>query len=397
MTDRDEPLRVAVATGGRFHSFDLARQLQRAGALACIHTGYPRFKLRDTGVRPESIDSFPWLTTLYMALIRWSHLPRWVERELAWAANGALDRRFARRIVEGTIACDVVSALSGGGLAIGRAAHARGIAYVCDRGSSHIAVQDRLLREEYGMLGMEWPGVDPRVIEKERAEYAEADAITVPSGFAVDSFVAEGVARDKLHCIPYGVNLDRFKPTAPRDSEFRVLYVGSLSVRKGIHYLLRAFTRAALPRARLVLVGGGSAEGEELLRRYPVSNLELTGHLSPERVAEQMSRASVLVLPSVEDGFGIVLCQALACGCPILATAHTGGPDLVSGDDVGFVVPIRDAEALADRLTRLYRDRSLLAAQSAAALDRVRRIGGLDEYGRLSLDLFCGLARRRAS
>lgn len=390
-------MRVAVATGGRFHSFDLARQLERAGALACIHTGYPRFKLRDTGVDPALIDSFPWLTTLYMALIRWPRLPRSIERELAWAANGALDRRFARRIASGAVACDVVSALSGGGLAIGRAAHARGIAYVCDRGSSHIAVQDRLLREEYGLLGMAWPGVDPRVIDKERAEYAEADAITVPSGFAVESFAGEGVSRDKLHCVPYGVNLERFKPSAPRAGEFRVLYVGSLSVRKGIHYLLQGFARAALPGARLVLVGGGSAEGDELLRRYPVGNLELTGHLPPEKVAEQMSRASVFVLPSVEDGFGIVLCQALACGCPILATTNTGGPDLVSNEDVGFVVPIRDADAIAEKLTRLHRDPVLLAAQSAAAIARVRRIGGLEEYGRLSLALFQRLARERVS
>jgi glycosyltransferase involved in cell wall biosynthesis len=395
MTGASHPLRVAVATGGRFYSFDLARELDRAGALACIHTGYPRFKLGDTGVDPARIDSFPWLTTLYMALIHWPRLPRRIERELAWAANGALDRRFARKIANGRVDCDVVSALSGGGLAIGQAAHARGIAYVCDRGSSHIAVQDRLLREEYAMLDLDWPGVDPRVVAKERAEYALADAIALPSGFAVDSFVSEGIPRAKLHHIPYGVDLERFRRTQPRAAEFRVLYVGSLSVRKGIHYLLQGFARAGLANARLVLVGGASTEGDELIRRFPVTGLERTGHLPPDQVAREMSRASVLVLPSIEDGFGLVLTQALACGCPILATTNTGGPDLVTGEDVGFVVPIRDPDALAERLVQLQQAPALLAAQSAAAVERVRRLGGWDEYGRRALALFQALAAVR--
>jgi len=390
-------VRVAVATGGRFHSFDLARELDRLGALACIHTGYPRFKLRDTGIDPRRVRTFPWLTTPYMALVRWPQLPRWVERELAWLATCALDRRFARLIASGSVACNVVSALSGGGLAIGRAAKARGIAYVCDRGSSHIEVQDRLLREEYGSLGMHWPGVDPRVIDRERAEYDLADAITLPSGFAVDSFLGQGVARTKLHLVPYGANLERFHRICARDQEFRVLFVGSLSVRKGIHHLLQGFARARLSNARLVLVGGISVEGNELLRRFPVERLELTGHLGWDGVAREMSRASVLVLPSIEDGFGLVLCQALACECPIIATTNTGGPDLVQGEDVGYVVPIRNADAIADRLTRLHDSPDLLAAKSAAALHRVRGMGGWEAYGRRSLDLFQRLAAGRGT
>lgn len=390
-------LQVAVATTGRFHSFDLASELDRAGALACIHTGYPRFKLRDTGLDRGKIDSFPWLTTLYMAMLRWPALPLRIEREMAWAANGALDRNLARKIARDRVACDVISVISGRGLITGRAAQARGIAYVCDRGSSHILVQDRLLREEYGSLGMPWPGIDPRVIDKELAEYATADAITLPSKFAVNSFIGQGVPRDRLHRIPYGANLSRFSRTQPADSEFRVLFVGALSVRKGIHYLLQAFARARLPHARLVFVGGASAESEELFRRFPVSNVERTGHLPPEQVADQMSRASVLVLPSVEDGFGLVLCQALACGCPILATTNTGALDLVTGDDVGFVVPIRDPDAIADRLTRLHDDPAQRTAKSEAAVKRMRSIGGWGEYGRLSLELFQALADRRSA
>jgi glycosyltransferase involved in cell wall biosynthesis len=94
-----------------------------------------------------------------------------------------------------------------------------------------------------------------------------------------------------------------------------------------------------------------------------------------------MSRSHVLALPSVEEGLALVLGQAMACGCPVVATAATGAEDLFTDGIEGFIIPPRDPIALADRLQQLAGDPDLRARMSAAALARVKHLGGWDRYG----------------
>lgn len=383
-------LRVVVSTIGRFHSFDLARQLQRFDSLACIFSGYPRFKLRTTGVDPARIRTFPWIQTPYMALLRF----RLFQRHLARAWEHQAHLRHDRHVAANLPDCDLVSVLSGSGLRTGRAAIARGAVYVCDRGSSHIRYQDRILREEHARLGLPWPGVDPRVIEAEQAEYELADAITVPSTFVRDSFIAEGVAPEKLILAPYGVETAVFRRDRPRDGEFRVLFVGQLSVRKGLHTLLEAMAVARLPQVRLVLVGGALEHTAELLRRFPVANIECRGHLPRSEVIAEMSRASVQVMPSVEEGLAVSMAQGMACGCPLIATTNTGASNLFTDGVEGFIVPIRDPAVLADRIGRLYHDPALLERMSCAAEARVQALGGWNHYGETVHRAFTTLVAR---
>jgi glycosyltransferase involved in cell wall biosynthesis len=376
--------KVVVVTPGRFHSVDLAEQLQGAGRLAAIYTGYPRFKLRNTGVEPRLIRSFPWLQTPYMVGSRFQHFPQRMLAEIAWQSNELIDAYAARTLPE----CGLVSALSASGLKAGAEIQRRGGIYVCDRGSTHILWQQRILQEEYRRLGLPWHGIDPRVVEKEQAEYALCDAITLPSLFAMQSFIEMGIPMKKLRHVPYGVNLSAYKRSTKRTSNFRVLFVGQLSVRKGLHYLLDAFNRAALPGSELVLVGGRTPDTEALLKRHPVERLIMPGLLPREGVAQEMSRASVMVLPSIEDGFGLVQAQALSCGCPVIATTHTGAEDLFEDGREGFIVPPRDVAALTEKLTRLYHDPDLLTEMSAAAIPRVMKLGGWDTYGRKMMAVF---------
>ena len=132
-----------------------------------------------------------------------------------------------------------------------------------------------------------------------------------------------------MHLLPYGAALDVYKRSADRAGEFRVLFVGALSAQKGVHHLLEAFARARIPNSRLVLVGSVEPETPVLLARTPIRDVELTGPLARADVVDEMSRASVLVLPSIHDGFGLVVGEALACGCPVIASNQSGGPELV--------------------------------------------------------------------
>jgi glycosyltransferase involved in cell wall biosynthesis len=375
--------RVVLTTHGRFHSFDLAEQLQRAGLLSAIYTPYPRFKLRNTGVDPGLIRSFSFVSALHR-LVEGRPAPLILKQMLQLYAGMAIDA-YAKATRP---PCDIVMALSGSGLTSGRDVQKRGGRHVCDRGSTHLRYQMRLLAEEYDRAGIRFEPVHRRMIAREEAEYAQADAITVPSRFAARSFAESGVDAAKLHVIPYGVDLSHFQRTVPRDPGFRVLFVGQLGVRKGIGYLLTAFRRARLPGARLVFAGSPGGETRALLGADTLDDVEFTGALSRAEVADQMSRASVMVLPSIEEGLALVQAQALACGCPVIATVNSGAEDLFEHGREGFIVPIRDPDAMASALTLLYRDRDLLHAMSLAGRQRVERIGGWDDYGARIVALF---------
>jgi glycosyltransferase involved in cell wall biosynthesis len=94
-----------------------------------------------------------------------------------------------------------------------------------------------------------------------------------------------------------------------------------------------------------------------------------------------MSRSHVLALASVEEGLALVMGQAMACGCPVIATKATGAEDLFSDGVEGFIAADRDIDAITDRLQRLVDDPTLRAQMGAAALERVKNLGGWDEYG----------------
>ena len=381
---------MCQATPGRFHHFQLARQLERTGLLAAIHTGYPRFKLRDeSGIPREKIHSFPWFQTPYLALS--PRLPyRW-GRNLGWLALEMLDRHVAGHL--GT--ADVLVALSSTGLRSGRAMQSRGGLHICDRGSSHIRFQDEILREEYRRWKFPFPGIEDRLIRKEESEYAQADHLTVPSGFVHRSFVEKGVPAEKISTIAYGGRLDRFQPTAPPDdSRFTVLFVGQVSLRKGFLYLLEAFRNLRHPRKELLVAGPLSSEVRQILQRgAAIDGVHFLGRVQNAALPELYRRAQVCVLPSVEDGFGMVAAEAMASGRPVITTVNAGAADLVTGAG-GFVVPIRDPDAILEKLESLLQDPVLRLKLSESAAMQIQSLGGWNEYGDRMTRLICQLSQR---
>lgn len=381
-------LEVVQAVSGAFHHFDLARELDQRGDLKCIYSTFPWRRLQREGVPRNKVRTFPWIHTLQFVLAGRGLIPARLNQHLTWARVHSFDAWITRTLPR----CDAFIAISGSGLRAGRKAQAMGARYFCDRGSSHIRYQDRIVSEEFGIWGVKRVPVDPRAIAREEAEYEQADAITIPSEFARRSFVEMGVPAEKLHRIPYGVRLDRFRRVGePPADRFEVLFVGAATLQKGVPWLLQAFARVKHPRKRLRVVGAMKPELLQLLPRLPLENVEFLGALPQVQLPPIMSSSHVMVLPSVQDGFGMVMAQAMACGCPVIGTLNTGAPDLVADMEDGFVVPIRSAEAIAGKLQQLADDPALQQRMSEATLRRVQRIGGWKEYGdaweRLLLDL----------
>ena len=371
-------MHILQAANGVFHHFELARQLDAQGHTGQIYSTFPWHRLKREGLARDRVRTFPWIHTPQLVVAKRLHIPYGLNRRI----TRSLFRTFDAWVADNLTPCDAYVALSGSGLKSGLRARDLGARYICDRGSSHIRYQNEVVSEEMRYWGLEVRGVDPFMIDREEAEYEQADAVTVPSEFAYRSFLAKGFPEAKLRRIPLGVRLELFKPEgAPSPDTFEVLFVGSVTVRKGIPHLLQAFQKLNYPRKRLRIVGGIPAEMQPVLARLDLQHVELVGAVPQSEVRRYMSTSHVMVLPSVEDGWGMVMGQAMACGCPVISSDHTGGPDLYSHGVEGFIVPIRSAEAIADGLQRLADDPTLRQSMSEASLKRVKSLGGWVDYG----------------
>jgi glycosyltransferase involved in cell wall biosynthesis len=246
------------------------------------------------------------------------------------------------------------------------------------------------MNEEFSRWGQRFPGIGAEIIAREEQEYAAADIITVPSSFAARSFMQMGVPPKKLRTIPYGVDVRRFRKLSdPPKERFDVLFVGAVSFQKGIPYLLRAFELVKHPRKRLRVIGAVQDEMARFLRGRHFDAVDFLGTVPQSDLAPIINSSHVFVLPSIQDGFGMVLNQAMACGCPVICSTNTAAEDLVEHGKEGFIVPIRDQHAIAIRLQQLCDDRDLRLKLAEASLRRVHHANGWAQYG----DQFGALCR----
>ncbi len=374
-------MRVIQTTFGVFHHFELARELLHRGHLERIYSTFPWNRLEREGIPRNLVRNYPWVHTPEMLLRRLRFEPRRLMTEIGYA-NALTFDRFVTRQLRREQHPDALIALSGSSLAAGRQVQRNGGIFICDRGSSHQRFQENILQDEYSRWPVPAANTDDRDTRREEEIYRVADAITVPSTFAARSFLAMGVPSEKVHTLPYGVRLEQFTKSQPAPSDrFEVLFAGAVGLRKGFPYLLQAFAALRHPHKRLRVAGSIQREMSNLLAQLPQENVEYLGPVAQPRLIDLMNTSHVLVLPSIEEGLALVQGQALACGCPVIASTNTGAEDLFTDGVEGFIVPIRDADALRDRMQRLADDGLLQQRMSAAALERVQHLGGWGDYG----------------
>jgi glycosyltransferase involved in cell wall biosynthesis len=365
-------MQIVQATFAVFHQFELANQLYRRGHLRKIYSTWPWARVKREGIPHALVGTFPYVQTPDYFLTGTAFFANSPFAPMMKRLNAESFDTYTRMVIP---ECDALVALAGAGLRTGAKVQQRGGKYICDSGSSHHRYQDRILQEEHKRWNFPYrPEAESVIVHDERI-YDRADAITVASSFSARSFVEMGFPRENIHTIPYGVRLDSFvRSTPPPDirERFEVIFAGQVSLRKGIPYLLEAFANVRHPHKRLRIMGAVNPAFKSVLARLPQQSVEFLGI---------MGESHVLLLPSVEDGFGLVMGQAMNCGCPVIASTNTGGEDLFTDGEEGFIVPIRDAAALTDRMQRLIEQPDLQYRMSAAAIERIATLGGWDEYG----------------
>jgi glycosyltransferase involved in cell wall biosynthesis len=206
---------------------------------------------------------------------------------------------------------------------------------------------------------------EPLRMEQLSKEALLADYCIVASRFCKRTLIENGVAEHRIHIVPYGIDANERSVRSKQSGPFRVVFVGQMVQRKGLEYLLKAWRKLRLPNAELVLAGRGRVD-KPLLAAF-ASEFKYLGELADTELAKLYDTSDVFCMPSLVEGFGLVYLEALASGLPIIATANTGAADIVQDGREGFIVPIRDVEAIAEKLEWAYQNRAALTEMRTAA------------------------------
>lgn len=371
-------MRVTLCVNGTFRYPDYARFYADAGALGRFHFAH-RFRqdAAALGLAPGQVHNVWPKHYLHAAAFR--------------AAPGCLRAPLIERLCDAWQAavlrqwqpCDTCEVVIGGlaNRIIARAAR-EGSPVLGHAVTSHPTVFRERVEAARADLGL---GPEPRRPADEARrleEIAGCDALLADSAAVAHGFMANGVAAARLAVVRPGFDPARFHPRADDDLDrtcFRVVCVGLITPRKGQHVLLRAWRRLALPDAELLLVGTPGRDGAAVLADCP-DRVTHVGHVDHRALRAILRRASCVVLPSIEDGFGQAALEAMACGVPVVLSDAVGAAELVRPGRSGLVVPAFDAEALAAALDGLYRDRDRVVAMGRAAAADVALLAGWPGY-----------------
>ena len=346
-------MKLSFSATNPCHIWPTARAIGQLGALGHYYSGYPAWKLPDAD--PAHLRTHSLRTNVVYGLLKYA--PSWLRpnpRSLFLWQDHGLDRWVGRHLEP----CDYIHAMPGQALHTFRAARRLGIRTVLNHATGPAREWVRIMEPEYHRIGQKLTDVcpyDAAYFQREEEEYQLADYHCAASTVVRDQLIQLGIPERKIVVIPYGADtgprvFHRGENDAP-PAQFRILFAGQIGIRKGLRTLLEALTLCGKPEWRVDFVGSKLPESARDLADYhgPVP-LEFHGTKSQEQLAAIMRASSVLALPSLEEGFGLVIPQALNCGLPCIVSDRVGGKDLIRPGENGAIFPVRDATALAREL-----------------------------------------------
>lgn len=347
-------MKVAISATNPCHLYDLAKELARRDALAAYFSGYPAWRLHPPARFPLRTHS--WRTLVTYSLLR---LPRPARpnphRLFRWQDYG-FDRAVADDIAHA--GGEIVHAMPGQALHTFRAARAAGIETCLNHASGPVRQLMRTMREVWAREGIAASGLhhfDEAYMAREREEYQLADWHCVASTVVRNQLVDEGVSPERIWVAPYGADPKVFFPPPSNNPprRRRIVFAGQLTLRKGLRALFAAWRDGALPRDLELDCYGtiGPDVAAELALVQGDARVHLRGPVSQVQLAAELRQSAMLVLPSLEEAFGLVVPQALNCGVPCIVSDRVGAADLIQPQRNGSIFPTGDSAALAREIT----------------------------------------------
>ena len=355
----NKQFKVSIVVPGKFHSFNLAKGLQKKNVLFSIITSYPKYLVLKYQIKNESIKSIFIKEIIERVLLKLNL--NFILSKIYFYLNSLFENLSTKMIEFNKI--DILVAWSGSAEKSFKKINLlkKNIIKILERGSTHISFQNKILEEEFKKLRIDKIPIDKRIIEKEIREYNLSDYIFVPSSFAKKTFIENGIDEKKIIKVPYGTNLDEFYAEENISKQFTIISTGHISVRKGSLYLLEAFSELNLDDSRLLMVGNIEKELFPFLKPFFFNpNIIFQKHVNQKKLRSFYNNSNLFVTSSLEEGLAVVQIQAMACGLPLICTPNSGGEELIEEGKNGFVCPIRDKDYLKNKIIYFYNNREKL-------------------------------------
>jgi glycosyltransferase involved in cell wall biosynthesis len=284
------------------------------------------------------------------------------------------DRLVARRLPSLAGQIDIIHTWPLGALETLKVAARLGIPTVLERPNAHTGFAMEIVQQECDRLGVTLPADHEHAynapkLQREEDEYRAATRLLCPSEFVVKTFLDKGYTKEQLVRHIYGYDEKVYYPNnEPRDPKrgLTMLFVGVCAVRKGVHYALEAWLRSPASKNGKFMIAGEflPAYQEKLAPMLAHPSVQVLGHRND--VQELMRKSDILILPSIEEGFGLVVAEAMGSGCvPLASEACTEACDHMK---TGLMHRVGDVESLTQHITMLHEDRALLERFRAASL-----------------------------
>jgi glycosyltransferase involved in cell wall biosynthesis len=231
-----------------------------------------------------------------------------------------------------------------------------------DKYSAHAELEKNMSKKEFMFRNIKIPfnelfSANEFEHNRELEEYKIADRILVQSNFAYKSFIDMGFDKNKIKIIKdFGFDSKNFYPLDYKyNNFFNIIYVGRITLNKGVAYLIEAFEKLEITNKKLKLYGIISKDFQEYLKNIKLNdNIEILNPVKHSELKYIYSSSEVLVQPSLFDGWSMVVTEALACGCPVVTTTNTGASDIIIEDINGYVGPTMDSNSIANNLKKIY-------------------------------------------
>jgi len=350
--------KVTVSCATKFHSDYMAFQLNKYNLLERIYTAHPRNRYLNRVELPLKKVSF--LPPIFVSTFILNKLGVFFKR-IAKCLDYSLPIYFDWIVARKIKKTDILIVWAWTALrTIQKTKKQNGTVILEECGSCN-KFQNEILAEEYKNLNLKAKTFTPqKIVSRELEEASLADYILCPSNYVANSFIMNGFPKEKCVIIPYGVNLDLFKPSYKKNISFNIITVGTIGVRKGHIYLFKALELLNRGyRINCTLIGKVEDDFKPIFENYKhlFTHIEQVPH---HDIANCYNQASVFVFPSLDEGMAYVQLEAMACGLPVICTPNSGGDSVIDDGVDGFIVPIRDYESLAKKIEFLYRNQELL-------------------------------------
>ena len=359
-------MKVSIISFGKFHAFDLAKELKNKKVKIKLYSSYPYYIARTYGIKFNEHYSFFLLQiidrftkrkfSIFIKFIFAQLLKILIRGDqdfiIAWSDTPNFLIRFFKKKYKSII--------------------------IIERGSTHIEYQNKILKDEYKNFNLDFE-ISKDVIINEKRNYLDCDYISIPSKFVYDSFIEYNISDSKLIINPYGSDLSKFFPSEIKNKKFTILTVGHGSIRKGLLYVLRAHNYI---KGDFIHYHVGSIENYIKDLSVSYRNFIHIKSQNQENLREYYQKSDVFILASLEEGLSLTLLEAMACGLPIITTKNSGIESIESNLKFAEIIKPKNPKEVAEKVNDLIQNLKLKNEYSKNSLKIVSEGGfSWSEYG----------------